>query len=239
MDRIKKVNPAINAVVCDAFATAEQQGEVADQAIRRGSVNWSHQPLWGVPETIKDAFDGDVRVPKSGGNRPRPSGSAVIDAIERLAIARASICSSPRQIPGDAIFLYVFLAAVSDQQGLSTYGDATMAVRLRTREEDVVAAHDRLVIDDLVAYLLLPRRYPLAHNAFCTLMNLSQVMSTQKAKCSSSKPRAASIVASMVSATAGHRGCTGGSCQSGSGHPGRWAVRPTASRMRWLDRAVT
>ena len=56
------------------------------------------------------------------------------------------------RLSGDAIFLYFFLAAVSDQQGLSFYGDATIAVRLRMREEDVVAARDELVGHDLVAY---------------------------------------------------------------------------------------
>jgi len=56
------------------------------------------------------------------------------------------------RLTGDAIFLYFFLAAVSDQQGLSFYGDATIAVRLRMREVDVVAARDELVIHDLVAY---------------------------------------------------------------------------------------
>jgi hypothetical protein len=39
------------------------------------------------------------------------------------------------RLTGDAIFLYFFLAAVSDQQGLSFYGDATIAVRVRMRED--------------------------------------------------------------------------------------------------------
>ena len=37
------------------------------------------------------------------------------------------------QLSGDAVFLYFFLAAVSDRQGLSFYHDATLAVRLRVR----------------------------------------------------------------------------------------------------------
>jgi hypothetical protein len=56
------------------------------------------------------------------------------------------------RLSGDAVFLYFFLAAVSDKQGLSFYGDATIAVRLRMREEAVVAARDELVVHDLVAY---------------------------------------------------------------------------------------
>jgi hypothetical protein len=57
----------------------------------------------------------------------------------------------------EAIFLYFFLAAVSDKDGLSFYGDATIALRLRMAEAVVVRARDELVAADLVAY-----RAPLA-----------------------------------------------------------------------------
>ncbi len=53
--------------------------------------------------------------------------------------------------------MYFFLAAVSDKDGLSFYGDASIAVRLRMEETAVVAARDELVAADLVAY-----RAPLA-----------------------------------------------------------------------------
>ncbi len=56
------------------------------------------------------------------------------------------------RLSGDAVFMYFFLAAVSDKHGLSFYSDATLAVRLRIREEAVVAARDDLVVHDLVAY---------------------------------------------------------------------------------------
>jgi hypothetical protein len=56
------------------------------------------------------------------------------------------------RLSGDAVFLYLFLAAVGDKHGLSFYGDASIAVRLRMREQDVVAAREQLVIHDLVAY---------------------------------------------------------------------------------------
>jgi len=56
------------------------------------------------------------------------------------------------RLSGDAVFLYFFLAAVSDKYGLSFYSDATTAVRLRIREEAVVAAREELVVHDLVAY---------------------------------------------------------------------------------------
>jgi hypothetical protein len=52
----------------------------------------------------------------------------------------------------EAIFVYLFLAAVSDQKGLSFYNDASIAVRLRMGEQAVVRARDELVREDLVAY---------------------------------------------------------------------------------------
>lgn len=58
---------------------------------------------------------------------------------------------APR-LSGDAVFLYFFLAAVSDQHGLSFYREATIALRLRMREEAVVAAREELLSHDLVAY---------------------------------------------------------------------------------------
>jgi len=56
------------------------------------------------------------------------------------------------RLTGDAVFLYLFLAAVSDQDGLSFYREATIAVRLRMREPAVVAARDELLTHGLVAY---------------------------------------------------------------------------------------
>ena len=53
--------------------------------------------------------------------------------------------------------LYFFLAAVSDKDGLSFYGDASIALRLRLSEPVVVRARDELVAADLLAY-----RAPLA-----------------------------------------------------------------------------
>jgi hypothetical protein len=52
----------------------------------------------------------------------------------------------------EALVLYFFLAAVSDKDGLSFYGDASIALRLRMGEAGVVAARDELVAADLVAY---------------------------------------------------------------------------------------
>ena len=44
------------------------------------------------------------------------------------------------RLSGEAIVLYFFLAAVSDQHGLSFYSDATLAARLRMREAAIGAA---------------------------------------------------------------------------------------------------
>jgi len=55
-------------------------------------------------------------------------------------------------LSGDAVFLYFFLAAVSDKHGLSYYADSTLAVRLRTNEAAVARARDELITADLVAY---------------------------------------------------------------------------------------
>jgi hypothetical protein len=54
----------------------------------------------------------------------------------------------------DAMVLYFFLAAVSDQHGLSYYRDTSIAVRLRMREQAVVAARDELITHDLIAFQL-------------------------------------------------------------------------------------
>jgi hypothetical protein len=56
------------------------------------------------------------------------------------------------RLPGDAILLYLFLAAVSDQRGLSFYSDTSLAVRLRLGEEQVVAAREHLLAEDLIAF---------------------------------------------------------------------------------------
>ena len=56
------------------------------------------------------------------------------------------------RLSGDAVFLYLFLTAVSDKQGLSFYSDTPIAVRLRMGEEHVVAAREELLTYDLVAF---------------------------------------------------------------------------------------
>ena len=56
------------------------------------------------------------------------------------------------RLSGDAVVLYFFLAAVSDKQGLSFYGDSSIAARLRMPETAVQAAREELLIHDLIAH---------------------------------------------------------------------------------------
>lgn len=72
-------------------------------------------------------------------------------------IDRRFLREHAERLSHEAMVLYFFLAAVSDKDGLSFYGDASIALRLRMSEAGVVAARDELVAADLVAY-----RAPLA-----------------------------------------------------------------------------
>jgi hypothetical protein len=51
-----------------------------------------------------------------------------------------------------ALLLYFFLAAVSDKDGLSFYKDATLAVRLRLEEPEILRARNELIDHDLIAF---------------------------------------------------------------------------------------
>jgi len=48
--------------------------------------------------------------------------------------------------------LYLFLITVSDAQGLSYYGEATLARRLHLSDEQLAAARQQLIELDLIAY---------------------------------------------------------------------------------------
>jgi hypothetical protein len=56
------------------------------------------------------------------------------------------------QLSHDAVFLYLFLAAVSDRHGLSYYKDSTVAGRIRATEGRVARAREELLAHDLVAF---------------------------------------------------------------------------------------
>jgi len=62
-----------------------------------------------------------------------------------------------KRLSAQAIFLYLFLAAVSDQFGLSFYSDATVGNLLGLDAHTVALARDELIAQDLLAY-----RYPLS-----------------------------------------------------------------------------
>jgi hypothetical protein len=81
----------------------------------------------------------------------------------------------------EAIVLYFFLAAVSDQNGLSFYSDTSTAIRLRLDEQAVVRAREELVAEDLVAYrtpltqvLSLPDRGRVSRGGLATLGEIFQ-----------------------------------------------------------------
>ena len=72
--------------------------------------------------------------------------------------------------------LYLFLAALRDQHGLSFYSDTSTAIRLRMSEQAVVAARDELTAEDLVAYcapltqvLSLPQTTRVRHGGLTSL----------------------------------------------------------------------
>src|SRR5580658_6527623 len=53
----------------------------------------------------------------------------------------------------EAILLYFFLAAVSDKDGLSFWGDVKTGGRLKLETSAIVHARDELVRRDLIAYV--------------------------------------------------------------------------------------
>lgn len=67
-------------------------------------------------------------------------------------IDRRFVRDYAERLTGDAILLYFFLAAVSDKHGLSFYSDASLAARLRIREEAITAAREELLVQDLIAH---------------------------------------------------------------------------------------
>ena len=67
-------------------------------------------------------------------------------------IDRRFIREYSAKLGGDAVFLYLFLAAVGDKHGLSFYSDNALALRLRTTERTIVTAREELLEFDLVAY---------------------------------------------------------------------------------------
>ena len=57
-----------------------------------------------------------------------------------------------RSCTPDALAVYLFLATVADAEGLSYYGEASMAQRLGLDPERIPAARTCLIREDLIAY---------------------------------------------------------------------------------------
>lgn len=87
----------------------------------------------------------------------------VADRVRRLPtndwswIDRRFLREFSSKLSGDAVFLYLFLVAVADKNGLSYYSDNALALRLRTTESVICKAREDLLDFDLIAY-----RAPLA-----------------------------------------------------------------------------
>jgi hypothetical protein len=82
----------------------------------------------------------------------------VPDRVRRLPssdwswIDRRFLRDFSSKLGGDAVFLYFFLTAVADKNGLSYYSDNALALRLRTTERVIVKAREDLLEFDLIAY---------------------------------------------------------------------------------------
>lgn len=92
IQRIREVNPLINAVVEERFAAALEEAKKADDLIASAQTIWliKTYPLLGVPFTVKEscALKG---APLTGGSLPRRSVRATADG-EAVANLRAAGC---------------------------------------------------------------------------------------------------------------------------------------------------
>jgi amidase len=87
LNRIREVNPKLNAVVQLSEKTAHAQASKADEALLRGDISG---PLHGVPITIKDSFDTEGLI-STGGTKGRSNFVPSMDAtvVSRLRSAGA------------------------------------------------------------------------------------------------------------------------------------------------------
>jgi hypothetical protein len=89
--------------------------------------------------------------------RPPPTGWSWVD--------RRFVHEHAARLSRDAVLLYFVLSAVADKNGLSFYGDSTLAALVRTPVPAFVAAREELLAHDLIAHqqrltqvLSLPQR---------------------------------------------------------------------------------
>ena len=66
LERVRRFNPKLNAIIAMDEAGARQRAEAADAALAKGEV-WG--PLHGVPMTIKESYD-VAGMPSTWGNPP-------------------------------------------------------------------------------------------------------------------------------------------------------------------------
>jgi hypothetical protein len=67
-------------------------------------------------------------------------------------IDRRFVSEKAPRLDRDAILLYFFLAAVSDKDGLSYWGDTGIAAQIRLTEMTIARAREELQRHDLIAY---------------------------------------------------------------------------------------
>jgi len=84
------------------------------------------------------------RIPVPERRRRLPDGWAWID--------RRFLRDFADSLERDALFLYFFLVAVSDKDGLSYYSDPAIACRLRMEATAVVRAREELEMRDLISF---------------------------------------------------------------------------------------
>jgi hypothetical protein len=76
--------------------------------------------------------------------RPPPTGWSWVD--------RRFVREHAAHLSRDAVLLYFFLSAVADQNGVSFYGDGTLAALLRMNLSALLQARDELLARDLIAH---------------------------------------------------------------------------------------
>jgi hypothetical protein len=67
-------------------------------------------------------------------------------------VDRRFVREHAERLSREAVLLYFFLAAVADRNGLSFYGDGTLATLLRMTLPALVQARDELLAHDLIAH---------------------------------------------------------------------------------------
>ncbi len=90
--RVQRLNPRINAIICTDYPAAKKRARAADAALRKGRRGSKPGPLHGVPMTVKESYD-VVGMPTTWGlpslKDNFPKRNAI--AVDRLLAAGAVI----------------------------------------------------------------------------------------------------------------------------------------------------